>query len=53
THPAFSTTSPKWSLEKEIIALKIRSNISFPEACKMVVDRTPKSGVSYSSVLKA
>ncbi|GBL95360.1 hypothetical protein AVEN_154773-1 [Araneus ventricosus] len=51
-HPAYSKSCPKWQIEKEILNLKIK-NISFAEARKIVNDRTPKSGISYSTVLKS
>ncbi|XP_055936811.1 uncharacterized protein LOC129966414 [Argiope bruennichi] len=53
SHEAFSKSCPKWILEKKIIFLKIKKNITFPEARKMVNDRTPKVGVSYSSAVKS
>ncbi|XP_055924689.1 uncharacterized protein LOC129956772 [Argiope bruennichi] len=53
SHAAFSKSCPKWILEKEIISIKIKNNITFPEARKIVNDRTPKVGVSYSSALKS
>ncbi|GBN74401.1 hypothetical protein AVEN_30932-1 [Araneus ventricosus] len=51
-HPAFSKSCPRWILEKEIQATKIRKNISFAEARKLVTERTPKPGVVYSSAVK-
>ncbi|GBL87509.1 hypothetical protein AVEN_165130-1 [Araneus ventricosus] len=51
-HPAFSKSCPRWILEKEIQATKIRKNISFVEARKLVTERTPKPGVVYSSAVK-
>ncbi|KAF8791651.1 hypothetical protein HNY73_005016 [Argiope bruennichi] len=53
SHAAFSKSCPKWILEKEIISIKIKKNITFPEARKIVNDRTPKVGVSYSSAVKS
>ncbi|XP_055943826.1 uncharacterized protein LOC129974998 [Argiope bruennichi] len=51
-HPAFSRSCPKWALEKEILTLKMKRNISFAEARKIITERTPKPGVTYSSVIK-
>ncbi|GBN38832.1 hypothetical protein AVEN_265113-1 [Araneus ventricosus] len=51
-HTAFSKSCPRWILEKEIRATKIRKNISFAEARKLVTERTPKPGVVYSSAVK-
>ncbi|XP_055951418.1 uncharacterized protein LOC129987463 [Argiope bruennichi] len=51
-HPAFSKSCPQWILQKEIQTTKVRKNISFAEARKLVTDRTPKPGLAYSSVLK-
>ncbi|KAF8786046.1 hypothetical protein HNY73_011522 [Argiope bruennichi] len=41
------------AMEKEILAIKIKNNITFKEARQIVKDRMPKSGVSYSSLLKS
>ncbi|XP_055943536.1 uncharacterized protein LOC129974544 [Argiope bruennichi] len=53
SHTSFSKSCPKWTLEKEVISTKIRKNISFAEARKLINDRTPKVGASYSGILKA
>ncbi|CAL1281252.1 unnamed protein product [Larinioides sclopetarius] len=53
SHPAYSKSCPKWQMEKEILALKIKNHINFAEARQIVNDRMPKPGVSYSSVLKS
>ncbi|GBN71208.1 hypothetical protein AVEN_78200-1 [Araneus ventricosus] len=39
--------------KKKILTVKITKNISFPEARKIVNDRTPKPGISYSSALNS
>ncbi|XP_055940895.1 uncharacterized protein LOC129971935 [Argiope bruennichi] len=52
-HAASSKFCPKWQMEKEILAIKIKNNITFKEARQIVNDRMPKSGVSYSSLLKS
>ncbi|GBL94594.1 hypothetical protein AVEN_235671-1 [Araneus ventricosus] len=51
-HPAYSKTCPRWKIEKEIQTVKIKQNLSFKEARKIVMDRTPRAGVSYSVVAK-
>ncbi|GBM17840.1 hypothetical protein AVEN_27715-1 [Araneus ventricosus] len=51
-HPAFSRSCRRWVLEKEILSTKIRKNISFAEARKLITERTPKPGVAYSSAVK-
>ncbi|GBM36692.1 hypothetical protein AVEN_221960-1 [Araneus ventricosus] len=51
-HPAFSRSCPRWVLEKEILSTKIRKNISFAEARKLIAEHTPKPGVAYSSAVK-
>ncbi|GBN88506.1 hypothetical protein AVEN_193971-1 [Araneus ventricosus] len=52
-HSSFSRLCPKWQLEKEIISLKIKKEVSYPEAKKLVQSRKPTSGVSYASASKA
>ncbi|GBM85003.1 hypothetical protein AVEN_168907-1, partial [Araneus ventricosus] len=42
-HPTFSRSCPRWVLEK-ILSTKIRKNISFAEARKLITERTPKPG---------
>lgn len=51
-HPSYSRNCPKWAIEKEIQTVKVKNNISFLEARKIVSDRMPRKGVSYASVLK-
>ncbi|GBN76309.1 hypothetical protein AVEN_130959-1 [Araneus ventricosus] len=50
-HPAYFRSCPRYKEEKEIQTVKITKNVSFPEARKIVNDRTPKPGLSYSSAL--
>ncbi|GBN04963.1 putative RNA-directed DNA polymerase from transposon X-element [Araneus ventricosus] len=50
-HTSFSRSCPKWELEKEIVALKFKNNISFPEARRIVQAQTPIEGQSYASVV--
>ncbi|GBN56432.1 hypothetical protein AVEN_35290-1 [Araneus ventricosus] len=51
-YAASSKSCPTWIFEKEVIAVKMKRNISFPEARQIVKDRTPKVGVFYSSTLQ-
>lgn len=51
-HPAYARVCPKWQLEKEIQTTKVKNNISFPEARKIVNERTPTIGKSYASAVK-
>ncbi|GBM56306.1 hypothetical protein AVEN_125059-1 [Araneus ventricosus] len=51
-HAASSKSCPTWIFEKEGIAVKMKRNITFPEARKIVKDRTPEVGVSYSSTIQ-
>ncbi|GBN35890.1 putative RNA-directed DNA polymerase from transposon X-element, partial [Araneus ventricosus] len=50
-HTSFSRSCPKWELEKEVVTLKFKNNISFPEARRLVKARTPIEGQSYASVV--
>ncbi|GBN61278.1 hypothetical protein AVEN_25831-1 [Araneus ventricosus] len=51
-HTSFSRNCSAWKLEKEIITTKIKKQISYPEARKLVKSMTPTSGNSYVSVAK-
>ncbi|GBO04155.1 hypothetical protein AVEN_136114-1 [Araneus ventricosus] len=51
-HPAYAKVCPRWKEEKEIQSLKTTQNLSFAEARKIIFDRTPKVGVSYSAATK-
>ena len=51
-HFASAKTCPKWISEKEIQTIKYTRNISYPEARKIVDNRTP-SGLSYAAVATA
>jgi hypothetical protein len=50
-HPSFARSCPIWVREKEIQALKTGKNISFQEARKIVLSRTPKPGISFSAAV--
>ncbi|GBM16583.1 hypothetical protein AVEN_223513-1 [Araneus ventricosus] len=51
-HAASPKSCPAWIFEKEVIAVKMKRNITFPESRQIVKDRTPKVGVSYSSTIQ-
>ncbi|GBN86948.1 hypothetical protein AVEN_168615-1 [Araneus ventricosus] len=51
-HTSFSRNCSTWKLEKEIITTKIKKQISYPEARKLVKSMTPPPGNSYVSVAK-
>ncbi|GBN41897.1 hypothetical protein AVEN_45284-1 [Araneus ventricosus] len=51
-HASSSKSCRTWIFEKEVIAVKIKRNVTFPEARQIVKDRTPKVGVSYSSTVQ-
>jgi hypothetical protein len=50
-HPSFSRACPTWKIEKEIQNIKHQNNLSYPEARKIVISRTPRPGISYSNAL--
>jgi hypothetical protein len=49
SHPSYSRTCPSWIREKEIQIIKTEKNISYPEARKLIISRTPKPDVSYAA----
>ncbi|GBM13186.1 hypothetical protein AVEN_228227-1 [Araneus ventricosus] len=49
-HPSFSRSCPSWKMEKEVVTLKFKNNISYPEARNLVKARISPAG--YASVLK-
>ncbi|GBO22526.1 hypothetical protein AVEN_231462-1 [Araneus ventricosus] len=51
-HTSFSRNCFAWKQEKEIISTKIKKQISFQEARKLVQSQTPKPGNSYVSAVK-
>ncbi|GFY31938.1 uncharacterized protein TNCV_2620751 [Trichonephila clavipes] len=51
-HPAYSRSCPTWIIEKEITSVKIKEKISYPEARRVVLSRTPVSGKSYASATR-
>ncbi|GFV21111.1 uncharacterized protein TNCV_4267441 [Trichonephila clavipes] len=42
-HPAYSRSCPTWIIDKEITSVKIKEKISYPEARRVVLSRTPVS----------
>ncbi|GBM58636.1 hypothetical protein AVEN_251908-1 [Araneus ventricosus] len=51
-HTSFSRNSSVWKQEKEIISTKIKEQISYQEARKLVKSQTPTPGNTYVSVAK-
>ncbi|GBM98004.1 hypothetical protein AVEN_22935-1 [Araneus ventricosus] len=51
-HTSFSRNCSVWILEKEIVATKIKKQLSYPKARKLVKSMTPTPGNSYVSVAK-
>ncbi|GBN17269.1 hypothetical protein AVEN_85890-1 [Araneus ventricosus] len=51
-HTSFSRNCSVWKQEKEIISTKIKKQISYQEARKLVKSQTPTPGNSYVSVAK-
>ncbi|XP_055925538.1 uncharacterized protein LOC129957298 [Argiope bruennichi] len=51
-HTSFSRLCPRWKIEKQITATKIKENIPYPEARKKVLAQTPSPGVSYASIVR-
>ncbi|GBO07163.1 hypothetical protein AVEN_102355-1 [Araneus ventricosus] len=51
-HTSFSRNCFAWKQEKEIISTKIKKQISFQEARKLIKSQTPKLGNSYVSAVK-
>lgn len=50
-HPSYSRTCEKFKLEKEIQTVKTKQNIPYPEAKKIVLARSPTTGVSYAEIV--
>ncbi|XP_055953554.1 uncharacterized protein LOC129989199 [Argiope bruennichi] len=51
-HTSYSRSCSRWQLEKQIITLKIKENLSYPEARRRIVAQTPTPGITYASVIK-
>ncbi|GBN36256.1 hypothetical protein AVEN_233545-1 [Araneus ventricosus] len=52
SHTSYSRFCPVWKTEKEIVAVKVKEQVSYPEARRIVKARTPTPGISYSSVVR-
>ena len=52
-HPAYSRVCPKWIFEKEIQAVKLTNNITYPEARKLIESRFPSPGLSFTNIVKS
>ncbi|XP_055924761.1 uncharacterized protein LOC129956833 [Argiope bruennichi] len=51
-HPSFSRSCPSWQLEKQVITIKIKEDLSYPEARRRVQVQTPIPGKSYASAVQ-
>ncbi|XP_055951509.1 uncharacterized protein LOC129987568 [Argiope bruennichi] len=51
-HTSFSRSCPRWLMEKQILTIKHKENISYSEARRKVNVQTPTPGVTYASVLQ-
>ncbi|GBN23201.1 hypothetical protein AVEN_41291-1 [Araneus ventricosus] len=51
SHTSFSRSCSAWKFEKEVIAEKVKKNISFLEARRLVKYRAPAPGTSYASAV--
>ncbi|GBN49277.1 hypothetical protein AVEN_207706-1 [Araneus ventricosus] len=49
SHTSFSRLCSAWKFEKEVIAEKVRTNLSYIEARRIVKSRTPTLGTSYAT----
>ncbi|GBM35026.1 hypothetical protein AVEN_240382-1 [Araneus ventricosus] len=51
-HTSYSRSCPSWQFEKEVISVKIKQQIEYPEARKIVKVQAPTGGTSYSAAIK-
>ncbi|XP_055925527.1 uncharacterized protein LOC129957289 [Argiope bruennichi] len=51
-HTSYSRSCPRWQLEKQIATIKIKENITYPEARRRVQAQTPTPGITYASVVQ-
>ncbi|GBN33068.1 hypothetical protein AVEN_7606-1 [Araneus ventricosus] len=51
SHTSYSRSCPRWQAEKQIVTVKFKENLSYPEARRKVTAQTPIPGVSYASAL--
>ncbi|GBM58659.1 hypothetical protein AVEN_251925-1 [Araneus ventricosus] len=49
SHTSFSRLYSAWKFEKEVIAEKVKNNLSYIEARRIVKSRTPTLGTSYAT----
>ncbi|GBM75100.1 hypothetical protein AVEN_197457-1 [Araneus ventricosus] len=52
SHTSFSRLCSAWKFEKEVISEKVKKDISFLEARRLVKSRTPAPGTSYASAVR-
>ncbi|GBO22339.1 hypothetical protein AVEN_21889-1 [Araneus ventricosus] len=52
SHTSFSRLCSAWKFEKEVIAEKVKKDISFLEARRLVKSRIPAPGTSYASAVR-
>ncbi|GBN41238.1 hypothetical protein AVEN_78763-1 [Araneus ventricosus] len=52
SHTSFSRSCPAWITEKEVVAVKVKEQVSYPEARRIVKARTPTPGTSFASAVK-
>ncbi|GBN23499.1 hypothetical protein AVEN_152545-1 [Araneus ventricosus] len=51
-HTSFSRSCPKWKVEKEVVAIKFKNNITFLEARRIAKAQSAPEGGSYASVVE-
>ncbi|XP_055928714.1 uncharacterized protein LOC129959845 [Argiope bruennichi] len=51
-HTSYSRSCPIWKFEKEVIEVKFKEQMSYPEARRIVKARTTTSGNTYASAVK-
>ena len=52
SHTSNSKSCPKWILEKQIQTIKVKNNISYPEARKIALNSQPINKPTYAAVTK-
>ena len=54
-HPSFSKQCPKWKFEKEVVAVRTKFKLSFPEARTIVENRYPSGspGTTAANIVKS
>ncbi|XP_055944610.1 uncharacterized protein LOC129975572 [Argiope bruennichi] len=51
-HSSFSRSCERWILEKQIVSVKFKEDIPYPEARRKVIAQTPTPGLTYASATK-